>query len=171
MFKLFALARRVKDLVLDICRINFLIRILLWEYTWGSVQKRGHTLVADERDAQTLHVHVPGKMGWFLISHNTDDFQLICCHIVSVLSSIGWPGLFIFRSHTFHWLDLDLHQDSGVWIFVNCHHHANKLPRRWCLVVSGERVHLSGSITAYDSYHCFRGAELNRLEVHPSRDY
>lgn len=113
------------------------------------------------------NVHMLGKMGWFLISHNTDDFQLIWCHMESILSSTGWPGLFIITSHTFHWLHLDLYQDSGVWISVSCHHHANKLPRRWCHVVSGDTDHLSRSITTYDSYHCVRGAGKNRLEVHP----
>lgn len=79
---------------------------------------------------------------------------------------MGW---IVYNScHTFHWLDLDPHQDSGAWILINCHHHANELPRRslWCHMVSGDTVHLIRSITAYDSYYCFREAGLNRLEVH-----
>lgn len=114
MFKPFALARRVKDLVLDMCRLNFLIRILLGEFTWGSGTEKRLYLCFKWKGLQSLNVHMLGKMGWTLISHNTSDFQLICCHIASVLASTGRSGLFAIRSHTFHCVVLDIHQDSRV---------------------------------------------------------
>lgn len=75
MFKPFALARRVKVLVY--VQIKLLDKNSAMGIHLGFSDKRGHTCVADKRGAQILRLHMLGNMGCFLISHNTDDFQLI----------------------------------------------------------------------------------------------